>query len=416
MSDNPTQTESGALEDRSGSHNTSEDEVKRLKADLNEIKELLHKVFLEKEQGYLRSDSQVPMEADAAPKVDSQHGIGAAFREAPPLTVPQARGHEDSKSLGGRSDSLSYHSEGRSTISKSGRKKVEGIKSDSVKVFKFDGTDYEIWAKAMGFHLEVAGLWDVVVGLDPRPDDPEDFEEWKALNNKACNIIFNALTRDQQKNVVICEEAAEMWRTLSEIYARKSMVNQAHLIQEYEDFHMKKGVTMQRYISELKSYVGRLRGIGVVYPEKSTVLKLLRGLSEEYAVDRKILYNTENLGFEDACGRLLSEAIMVGQHKKLGGNGGPALANASEGSTRNFGPDKRKCYVCGEVGHISPKCPLKKSVGGTAKVYKCYSCGELSHKIADCPKRKEELMRGSKKSGGKANLVEGKEGKASSSN
>ena len=49
MSDNPTQTESGALEDRSGSHNTSEDEVKRLKADLNEIKELLHKVFLEME-------------------------------------------------------------------------------------------------------------------------------------------------------------------------------------------------------------------------------------------------------------------------------------------------------------------------------------------------------------------------------
>ena len=73
MSDNPTQTESGALEDRSsGSHNTSEDEVKRLKADLNEIKELLHKVFLEKEQGFLRSDSQVPMEADVAPKVDSQ--------------------------------------------------------------------------------------------------------------------------------------------------------------------------------------------------------------------------------------------------------------------------------------------------------------------------------------------------------
>ena len=73
MSDNPTQTESGALEDRSGSHNTSEDEVKRLKADLNEIKELLHKVFLEKEQGYLRSDSQVVMEADVAPKVDSHH-------------------------------------------------------------------------------------------------------------------------------------------------------------------------------------------------------------------------------------------------------------------------------------------------------------------------------------------------------
>lgn len=416
MSDNPPQTGSEALEGRSGSHTTSEDEVRTLKAELNEVKELLHKLFLEKEQGSLRSDSQVPIEADRAPKVGSQHGIGAAYREAPPLVAPKALGHEDTKSLGGRSNSFSDPSDGRSTISKSGRKRVESVKSDSVKVFKFDGTDYEIWAKAMGFHLEVAGLWDVVVGLDPRPDDPEDFEEWKALNNKACNIIFNALTRDQQKNVVICEEASEMWTTLSEIYARKSMVNQAHLIQEYEDFHMKRGVTMQRYISELKSYVGRLRGIGVVYPEKSTVLKLLRGLSEEYAVDRKILYNTENLGFEDACGRLLSEAVMVGQHKRSAVGSGPALANTSEVSTKRFGAEKRKCYVCGEVGHISPKCPLKKNVGASAKVYKCYSCGDMNHKIADCPKHKEELLKGIKKSGGKANLVEGKDGKASTSN
>jgi hypothetical protein len=416
MSDNPTQTNSGGVEGRSGSHNPREDEVKKLTSEFNEIKELLLKVLLDKEQDSLRSDSQVPRDARVSPRLVSQHGIGASQREAPRLLVPQTRRHEDTSSLGGRSDHFSDPMEERSTISKSGRKRVEGTKSDSVKVFKFDGTDYEIWAKAMGFYLEVAGVWDVVVGLDPRPDDPEEFVEWKVLNTKACNIIFNALTRDQQKNVVICEEAAEMWRTLSEIYARKSMVNQAHLIQEYEDFHMKRGVTMQRYISELKSYVGRLRGIGVVYPEKSIVLKLLRGLSEEYAVDRKILYNTENLGFEDVCGRLLSEAVMVGQHKKFGGNVGPALANTTMGSNKSFGPEKRRCYVCGEAGHISPKCPLKQSVGGSAKVYKCYSCGELSHKIADCPKHKEELVRGSKKSGGKANLVEGKDGKASSSN
>lgn len=71
MSDNPPQTGSEALEGRSGSHTTSEDEVRTLKAELNEVKELLHKLFLEKEQGSLRSDSQVPIEADRAPKVGS---------------------------------------------------------------------------------------------------------------------------------------------------------------------------------------------------------------------------------------------------------------------------------------------------------------------------------------------------------
>ena len=72
---------------------------------------------------------------------------------------------------------------------------------------------------------------------------------------------------------------------------------------------MKKGVSMQRYIGDIRSFVGKLRGLGVEYPEKSIVLKVLRGLSDEYAVDRKILFNQPDLSFEEVCGRLLSEAL-----------------------------------------------------------------------------------------------------------
>jgi len=82
-----------------------------------------------------------------------------------------------------------------------------------------------------------------------------------------------------------------MWTTLSQIYARKSMINQAYLIQEYEDYHMKRGATMMKYINDIRGLIGKLRGVGVVYPDKSIVLKVLRGLSEEYDVDRKICSN-----------------------------------------------------------------------------------------------------------------------------
>ena len=298
----------------------------------------------------------------------------------------------------------------RSIVSRSGRKRSETLKPDTMKVFKFDGTDYEIWSKAMGFYLDGAGLWEVVTGSDKRPDDPDELEDWRLANTKACNVLFSALTRDQQKNVVNCDLAAEMWTTLGQIYARKSLINQAHLIQEYEDYHMKKGVSMMKYINDIRSLLGKLRGIGVVYPEKSIVLKVLRGLSEEYAVDRKILYKQENLTFEGICGSLISEEMMISNVRR-GRAPGPALANVSKGYKPPSGvgkvPRVKTCYICRQEGHLSPDCPHKSDVQGE-KVYICFNCGQKGHKIADCPKEKVAQKTG--KPGG-SNLAVGEEKK-----
>jgi hypothetical protein len=347
----------------------------------------------------------------------SQHGIGAGIQPTPDMAARDPGIWEDTRSLEARSGSgedPSLHEE-RSEVSRAGKRRSEPLKHDTLKVFKFDGTDYEIWSKAMGFYLEGAGLWDMVIGDDRRPDDPEEYMEWRVVNTKACNVIFSALTREQQKNVVNCDLAADMWRTLGEIYARKSMVNQAHLIQEYEDYRMRRGTSMMKYIADIRSFIGKLRGIGVDYPEKSVVLKLLRGLSDEYVMDRKILFNTPNLGFEEACNRLLSEAMMI-NHNARGAGGstsskGPVMANAAE-SFNNEGRFKqeRKCFICRQGGHLSAACP-HKAKPGEAKVYICYSCGSKEHKIADCPTRSTGAAKGGSK-GGKAarsNLAEGKE-------
>jgi hypothetical protein len=340
-----------------------------------------------------------------------QHGIGARLQQrrlgvpgsnfTPEDTIRRIRlGAEDNPDL----------IDSRSIVSRSGRKRSDTLKPDTMKVFKFDGTDYEIWSKAMGFYLDGAGLWEVVTGSDRRPEDPDELEDWRLANTKACNVLFSALTRDQQKNVVNCDLAAEMWTTLSQIYARKSMINQAYLIQEYEDYHMKRGVTMMKYINDIRGLIGKLRGVGVVYPDKSIVLKVLRGLSEEYAVDRKILFKQENLTFEDVCGCLLSEEMMSNNSKKTR-TPGPALANVSKGynhpSEVGKVPRVKTCYICRQEGHLSPDCPHKSGVQGE-KVYICFNCGQKGHKIADCPKEKPPLK--SSKPGG-SNLAVAEEKK-----
>jgi gag-polypeptide of LTR copia-type/Zinc knuckle len=345
-------------------------------------------------------------EGNVLEEVNSQDGIGAALG---PATRRSGMRTQPPSHVGGRSPDLGFVDrdliEERSVASKTGRKRSDTLKPDTMKVFKFDGTDYEIWSKAMGFYLDGAGLWEVVSGDDIRPEDPEELEEWRLVNTKACNVIFSALTRDQQKNVVNCDLAAEMWKTLSQIYARKSMINQAHLIQEYEDYHMKKGVTMMKYIGDIRSFIGKLRGLGVVYPEKSVVLKVLRGLSEEYSVDRKILFNQENLTFEDVCGRLLSEALMSTNNKGSSGQGSsrnpyPAMANVGQGA--DVKPRGKVCYICKKKGHITKECPHYSGKPGE-KTYICFACGQKGHKSTECPKNGGEDKK--KSEPGRSNLA-----------
>jgi hypothetical protein len=347
---------------------------------------------------------------------NSQHGIGATGSEP----VPAGSGwriRAPLKEGGGRLVTHRSRGEnpdlvdGRSIISRAVRKRSENLKPETLKVFKFDGTDYEIWSKAMGFYLESAGLWEVVNGSDPEPEDPEELEEWRLVNNKACNVLFSALSREQQKNVVNCDLAEEMWKTLGQIFARKSKINQAHLIQQYEDYHMKKGVSMQKYLSDIRSLIGKLRGIGVTYHDSSIALKVLRGLSDEYAVDRKILFSQEDLTFEDICGKLLSEALMNTSQRGRAGQGSssthtPALANVGQAKERK--QKKVVCYICRGEDHITWDCPHKADNPPGERVIICFICKQKGHKSPECP---QNPMRAQKKpKSGKGNLAEAAEG------
>ena len=245
----------------------------------------------------------------------------------------------------------------------------------------------------MRYYLRLAGLLDVVIGESPRPivdeeglvwlgpdrkvlGDEGDVREWDSLNTSACSVLFNSLTRDQQHFVEDCEEAHQIWIILRDIYMRSTVINKSHVIEEYEAYHMKKGVSMQTYISGLKSLLSRLKGLSVDIPEELKVIKLLKGLREDYEMDRKILKNKEGLSFEENA---------------LGEN---ALANAatSQTSSSKRGGYKKDgtrlpktCFICGGEGHLALQCPRKKE--GGERSYLCYVCGSDKHKAYACPKR-----------------------------
>jgi len=65
--------------------------------------------------------------------------------------------------------------------------------------------------------------------------------------------------------------------------------------------------------------------------------------------------------------------------------GADAVASALEargeggGGRRRKGAGGRRCFNCGQVGHLSADCDLPP--GNTA----CYNCGQQGHKSSECP-------------------------------
>ena len=51
-----------------------------------------------------------------------------------------------------------------------------GIRADSLKIFKFDGTDFHLWEFSMSRYLKILKLWQYVIGEAPKPEEGEALE------------------------------------------------------------------------------------------------------------------------------------------------------------------------------------------------------------------------------------------------
>ncbi|VFQ87964.1 unnamed protein product [Cuscuta campestris] len=226
----------------------------------------------------------------------------------------------------------------------------------------FDGTNYSYWKERMRIYIRSTNfqLWLVIKNGEqipmkkvgettvPKTEDEFDAEDIKKVENnaKAINMLYCAVNPDDYHKISCCTTAKEMWDKLEKTYANKDLVRKIprSLTPEwrskadaiYESIGVS-NVTIDGLRGNLKTYK-----FSILTPyldeqkQKGIALKATKELVEEVSSDD-----------DNEFGLVIKKfhKFMKKEFKRKG--------------KKYDGPPK--CYGCGEIGHIKPRCPRGKN-------------------------------------------------------
>ncbi|VFQ92399.1 unnamed protein product [Cuscuta campestris] len=278
----------------------------------------------------------------------------------------------------------------------------------------FDGTNYTYWKERMRIYIQSTNflLWRTIKnGEDvpmkkvgetnvPKTENEYDAQDIKKVENnaKAINIIYCAVNPDDYRKISCCSTAKEMWDKSEITYEGTDQVREAKidfLTHEYELFRMKENEKFDEMFERFSEIVNDLHALKKTYTDKELVRKILRSLTPEWCSKADAIQESigiTNVTIDGLKGNLKTYESTIlfpslGEQKKKGialkasSSQEPTMEESSDEDNelglvikkfhkfmrkeyerkgkKHGGPPK--CYGCGEVGHIKPKCPNAKN-------------------------------------------------------
>ncbi|VFQ79452.1 unnamed protein product [Cuscuta campestris] len=275
----------------------------------------------------------------------------------------------------------------------------------------FDGTNYSYWKERMRIYIRSTNfqLWLVIKNGEeipmkkvgettvPKTEDEFDAEDIKKIENyaKAINMLYCAVNPDDYRKISCCSTAKEMWDKLEVTYEGTDQVREAKidfLTQEYEMFRMKEGEKIDNMFDRFSKIINDLHALKKTYTNKDLVRKILRSLTPEWRSKADAIYESigvSNVTIDGLRGNLKTyESTILTPSLDEQNKKGIALKatkepveEASSDDDNEFGlvikkfhkfmkkeferkgrkhDGPPKCYGCGEIGHIKPRCPNTK--------------------------------------------------------
>lgn len=192
--------------------------------------------------------------------------------------------------------------------------------------------------------------------------DGGNYYDWKfaaslALRRNECWDCISADSADAVKN-----------------YEKTSRANRIALKRQLYSYQGHNDQTAQEIINVLTDIFVKLHNIGVELKDDEKVDLLLMKAPKKFGAVVATLATREELKPKEVISALVDEESRLSGGAIITGNGkwAPANSNGNEENVmaaRAKGPNSRgnrKCWNCGEIGHISPECPKRDKKETTA--------------------------------------------------
>ncbi|XP_016173674.1 uncharacterized protein LOC107616198 [Arachis ipaensis] len=255
--------------------------------------------------------------------------------------------------------------------------------------------NYDSWSRAMTIALKCKNKFCFVDGSLPKPQESDpNFMAWEKCNALVVSWFISSISEEILRSVIWNDNAADIWRDLKHRYYEGDVFRVADL--EEQMFSIKQGeLSITSYFARLKAIwqeLDSLRpipdcncgescscGLGIVrnYRKDSYLVRLLRGLNDQYSVTRSQIMLMEPLPtLNDAFALLTQQEQQFGTLDILEANAVSAAqttVNATIGSQsftvrgrgsrgrggRTGRPPTRMCSFCHKSGHLVDTCYRK---------------------------------------------------------
>lgn len=297
----------------------------------------------------------------------------------------------------------------------------------SGKIPLFDGRDFSYWKVRMEAYLLSQGsaIWEIVDSNYeiPTARTAQDQIEQYEANNKARNILFTCLSRNEFDRVQHLRTAREIWSTLSVFHEGTNQIKarrQSTYNQEFQMFVQGPGESLDAMFARFDGIVSNLRSTGVLpYSDHERAIKLL------YALDRSIWEvkissieespSYDTLTCDELFSKLKSTEIAKAARISLGnplsqnmalvsgsggGNQSTAGFSCANMSSSGFALSSLVSVTEEQVDALDDE-DLALIVKKFTRFYNnrrdhrrggsraCFECGDTTHFKADCPKLKK---------------------------
>jgi hypothetical protein len=260
---------------------------------------------------------------------------------------------------------------------------------DKVAIEPLNTTNYSTWAMQMEWLLIARGYWEAVSG------ETQDPATVAAVSRKALALIGLNVEKYHQHAVHRCSTAREAWLLLQRTFQGDSVARQHALRQQLAT--IKQGATepLSLYFARGEELSASLAAAGYPVSLQEAAYDLLSGLLPGYAMAVTSIQTSGQpiISPSSLLPRLLPVEQTLSRQQQGAGSESMAYVARHSGSKQQRGGQTcgRRCYQCGELGHIKAKCTNPPRQGKW-----CTKCGKSGHIASECRKGSSQQSSGSR--------------------